>query len=276
VKVEILDAKGAVLRTFTGTPKDPPPGAGGPPGGGGFGGFGAAPRVSVKKGMNRVTWDLRQNGALVFPGMIMWAAQPQRGPASPPGQYAIRVTAHGESKTRDFAIGIDPRLRAAGITEEFLLEQFKLSSEVRDRVTEANSTVIKIRGIRDQVAERMKKIPERRRAEIQRLADAVLKPLTVVEEEVYQVRNRSSQDPLNYPIRLNNKIAALMGIIESADHRPTDQTYAVFKELSAQLEQQLQQMKTTLKTDLPRLNAALKRERIDAVDPDGKLVKQER
>ena len=98
----------------------------------------------------------------------------------------------------------------------------------------------------------------------------MLKPLTTVEEEVYQVRNRSSQDPLNYPIRLNNKIAALMGVIESSDNRPTDQTYEVFKELSAELEKQLQQMRATVKTELPRLNAALKREKVDAVDPEAK------
>ena len=107
-------------------------------------------------------------------------------------------------------------------------------------------------------------MPERRRAEIQKIADGLLKPLAVVEEEIYQVRNRSGQDPLNYPIRLNNKIAALMGIIESADNRPTDQTYEVFKELSAELEKQLQQMNATEKVELPRLNAALKREKVDA------------
>jgi photosystem II stability/assembly factor-like uncharacterized protein len=270
VKIEILDATGTVLRSFTGTPKDPQPGAGAQGGGGGFGGFGAAPRVGTRKGMNRFTWDLRQSGAVVFPGMIMWAAQPQRGPASPPGKYAVRITANGETKTREFSIGLDPRLKDAGITEEYLHEQFKLSSQVRDRVTDANSAVIRIRAIRDQVNERLKRVPERRRAEIQRLADALMKPLAAVEEEVYQVRNRSGQDPLNYPIKLNNKIAALMGIIESADHRPTDQTYEVFKELSGRLEVQLQQMHSTIKTELPRLNAALKREKVDPVDADPK------
>jgi hypothetical protein len=202
--------------------------------------------------------------------MIMWAAQPQRGPASPPGKYTVRVVAHGETKTRDFAIGIDPRLKAEGISEDFLHEQFKLSSEVRDRVTTANTAVITIRSLRDQVNERLKKVPERRRAEIQKIADGLLKPLALVEEEIYQVRNRSSQDPLNYPIKLNNKIAALMGIIESADHRPTDQTYEVFKELSAELEKQLQQMNTTVKAEVPRLNAALRREKVDPVDPEAK------
>jgi hypothetical protein len=220
--------------------------------------------------MNRFTWDLRQSGAVVFPGMIMWAAQPQRGPASPPGKYSVRITANGESKSREFSIGVDPRLIEAGITAEYLHEQFKLSSQVRDRVTDANTAVIKIRSIRDQVNERMKQVPERRRAEIQRLADSLMKPLTGVEEEVYQVRNRSGQDPLNFPIKLNNKIAALMGVIESADHRPTNQTYEVFKELSDELEKQLQQMNATLKTELPRLNAALAREKVETVNPDAK------
>lgn len=264
VKIEILDASGTPLRTFTGTPKQDKPAP--PRSGGGFGPP-APPRVGTGKGMNRFTWDLRQEGAEVFPGMIMWAAQPQRGPKSPPGRYSVRITANGETRTRDFVIGMDPRLKAAGITEDYLHEQFKLSSQVRDRVSDANRAVIAIRAIRDQVNERLKQVPERRRAEIQRLADAVMKPLSEVEEEVYQVRNRSNQDPLNFPIRLNNKIAALMGVIESADHRPTDQTYTVFKDLSAALEQELQQMQATIKTDLPLLNAALKREKVAPVDP---------
>ena len=71
---------------------------------------------------------------------------------------------------------------------------------MRDRVTDANTAVIRIRALRDQVNERLNKVPERRRAEIQKIADGLLKPLAVVEEEIYQVRNRSGQDPLNYPI----------------------------------------------------------------------------
>ncbi len=91
----------------------------------------------------------------------------------------------------------------------------------------------------------------RRKDEIQKLADAVLLPLTAVEEEAYQVRNRSGQDPLNYPIKLNNKIAALAGVIESADNKPTNQSVEVFNELSAQLDAQLAKMKETLAKQLP-------------------------
>lgn len=267
VTIEFLDASGAPVRRFTGSPKAAQ-GSGLPAGVdpemAAF--FGLMPaRVGLARGMNRFTWDMRYEGATVFPGMIMWAAQPQRGPAAPPGSYAVRITANGRTETRPFTIGIDPRLVADGITDAFLQEQFTLSRRVRDRVTEANAAVIQIRSIRDQIAERMKQVPPRRKAEVQKLADAVLSGLAAVEQEVYQVRNQSSQDPLNYPIKLNNKIAALMGVIESADHRPTRQTYEVFDELSAALETELKKRDAIVATDLARLNVVLRREKVAPV-----------
>ena len=268
VKIEFLDAQGTVLRTFTGTAK--PEAA---PAGGDDNPFAFSPaRVNTAQGINRFSWDMRYEGATVFPGMIMWAAAPQRGPAAPTGRYSVRITANGETKTREFTVALDPRLKADGIAEADLLEQFKLSMRVRDKVSEANQAVIDIRNIRDQLTQRLQKVPARRKVEIQKLADGLLQPLAVVEEEAYQVKNRSGQDPLNYPIRLNNKIAALSGVIESADARPTDQSVEVFNELSAQLDAQLEKMRQTLKAELPRLNAALKREKIDAVDPALKPV----
>jgi photosystem II stability/assembly factor-like uncharacterized protein len=267
VKIEFLDASGAVLRSFTGTNKAPAA----PAGGGGGGPFGGAPpRVNTAKGINRFSWDMRYEGATVFPGMIMWAAQPARGPAAPTGRYTVRVTAHGDTRSRAFTIGLDPRLMAAGISEADLDAQFKLSMQVRDRVSDANQAVIDIRAIREQINQRLQKVSARRKDEVQKLADAVLIPLTAVEEEAYQVRNRSGQDPLNYPIKLNNKIAALAGVIESADNKPTDQSVEVFNELSAALEAELQKMRDTLAKQLPALNAALRRDKVEPVDPKAK------
>lgn len=272
VTIEFLDATGTVLRTFTGSPKANP-NAGLPPGVdpdmAAFFGMGPA-RVGVAKGMNRFTWDMRFEGATVFPGLIMWAAAPQRGPAAPPAQYTARITANGQTKTMNFEVGIDPRLGADGITLEDLKEQFALSAKIRDKVSEANQAVITIRSLRAQVDERMQKIPPRRKAEIQKLADGVMTTLSAVEAQVYQVRNQSSQDPLNYPIRLNNKIAALSGVVESADSKPTAQSYEVFTELSRALDAQLATMKKTLDADLPRLNNALRREKLAPVDPAAK------
>ncbi|HEX2718023.1 MAG TPA: hypothetical protein VHM30_12605, partial [Gemmatimonadaceae bacterium] len=87
------------------------------------------------------------------------------------------------------------------------------------------------------------------------------------EDSIYQTKNRSNQDPLNYPIRLNNRIAALSGVVGGTDARPTDQSYSVFNTLSAQLDIQLATLKRTLDTMLPRLNAALTDAKLPAVDP---------
>ena len=269
VTIEFLDASGTVRRTFTGTSKPETPAAGGGDDDGGFFGRPRA-RVSVAKGMNRFTWDMRYEGATVFPGMIMWAAAPQRGPAAPPGKYSARITANGDTKMTAFDVGVDPRLGADGVTLEDLREQFALSTKIRDKVTEANQAVLTIRAVRDQVNERIQKIPARRKAEIQKLADSVLTTLSDVEAAVYQVKNKSSQDPLNYPIMLNNKVAALAGVVESADHKPTAQSYEVFAELTQALDAQLATMTKSLDTDLPRLNNALKREKLAPVDPKAK------
>jgi hypothetical protein len=265
VKIEFLDAQGNVVRTYTGDSK--PPAAAGDGDGGGFGPPPA--RVGVKKGMNRFTWDMRYEGATVFPGMIMWAAQPARGPLAPPADFTVRVTAGSDVKTQSFTIGIDKRLEGQ-VTAADLLEQFKLATEIRNKVTEANAAVIQIRSIRDQVNKALEKVPARKKKEVQAIADGLLKPITVVEEEVYNTKLRSGQDPLNFPIRLNNKIAALQGVVESSDNKPTDQTYVVYKELSARLDAQIQKLQQSLKTELPRLNAALKREKAGEIDPNKK------
>jgi photosystem II stability/assembly factor-like uncharacterized protein len=268
VKIEFLDANGTVLRTFTGTNKAPAAPADGGGGGGFFGG--GPPRVATAKGINRFSWDMRYEGSVVFPGMIMWAAQPQRGPAAPTGRYTVRVSAHGDTATRSFTIALDPRLKAKGISEADLEAQFALSVRVRDKVSEANQAVIDIRALREQINQRLEKVSARRKTEVQKLADAVMIPLTAVEEEAYQVRNRSGQDPLNYPIKLNNKIAALAGVIESADNRPTDQSIEVFNELAAQLDAELKKMQDTLAKQLPALNNALRRDKLEPVDPKAK------
>ena len=90
----------------------------------------------------------------------------------------MRVTANGDTKARDFDIGIDPRLVAEGVTEADLRAQFALSMQVRDKVSEANQAVIDIRSLREQITQRLQKVSAPRKNEIQKLADAVLVPLT--------------------------------------------------------------------------------------------------
>jgi photosystem II stability/assembly factor-like uncharacterized protein len=265
VTIEIVDAQGTVVRRFEGSnaavkqterPQSEEEDF--------FGG----PRVTVgtKKGLNRVNWDMRYEGAIDFPGMIMWAARPQRGPAAPPGKYQVRVTADTYNSAKDFTIARHPRLTE--VTDDDLQEQFKLSVQIRDAVTKANQHVITVRSVRTQVDDRLAKTTDKESLRrLQPLAEALLTKLSTAEAEIYQVKNQSSQDPLNYPIKLNNKIAALQGVVESADARPTDQSYAVFKELTAVLDKYIAQIEQALTTDLPKVNTELRRQKAEPVDP---------
>jgi hypothetical protein len=122
--------------------------------------------------------------------------------------------------------------------------------------------VVRIRALKTQIAERAEKASD---AKIAAAADALASKLTDVEGEIYQYRNRSSQDPLNFPIKLNNKLAALQGIVESGDYKPTDQAYAVFKDLSAQLDRQLARLDAIVAGDLNGFNALIGKKKLPPV-----------
>jgi photosystem II stability/assembly factor-like uncharacterized protein len=259
VGIEILDAQGKPIAAFKSG--QAPGGARGGRGeaagpgegeqGGGRGRGGPPARVSGRQGMNRFTWDMRYPNAREFPGMILWAGS-TRGPQAPPGRYRVTLTAGGVSKTQDFEIRRNPAVPA--VTDADLQEQFTLARQINDRVTAANEAVLRIRSIKSQIAERNAKASD---PKITSAGESLSTRLTEVEGEIYQHRNRSNQDPLNYPIKLNNKLAALQGIVESGDARPTDQSYAVFKELSGRLDKELGRLEALVRSDLPALNALL-------------------
>lgn len=204
--------------------------------------------------MNSFAWNLRYPDAERFNNLIMWAAGTQ-GPVAPPGAYSVRMTVGSDVQTYPIRVRKDPRSTA---TDADLQEQFRLLVQIRDKVTEANLGVRTVRNMRWQVADRTDKLSAQQRAEFARLAGTMMDSLTYRENEVYQTRNQSGQDPLNYPIKLNNKIAALSGVVGAGEYRPTDQSRQAFTRLSRELDAELAALKKTMDTNLPALNAILR------------------
>jgi len=260
VTIDILDSQDQVIRTFNAEP-EPPAGRAqpAPPEEDDDSPRAPVARVTGKKGMNRFTWDMRYPGAREFPGLIMWAGN-TRGPQAPPGRYTVRLIAAGVSRTQQF----DIRRNAAvpGVTDADLVEQFTLARQINERVSSANDAVVRIRAIKTQIADRAGKTSN---AALKKAGDALAARLTDVEGEIYQHRNRSSQDPLNYPIRLNNKLAALQGIVESGDDKPTTQSYEVFKELSGRLDREMTRLDALVKRDLAAFNKQLGAARLEPI-----------
>lgn len=269
VTLEFLDPSGEVIRTFTGTPTDTATGTPADTATGTLADAATstpadtvqededsrsrrAERPSTEAGSNRFVWDLRYPGFTEFPGMILWAAE-STGPVVVPGRYEVRLTVNGQTQKQPFEVGMDPRLD--GITVANLQKRFDLAMQIRDKVSQANEAVLLIRGIKQQVDSVLAQTDD---PQITRAARALETELSEVEQEIYQVRNRSNQDPLNYPIKLNNKIAALMRVVGSADAPPTDQTYTVFAELSQELDAEIAKMNTVIAQDMSQLNEVLR------------------
>ena len=265
VTFEVLDAAGEVIRTYEAVAGEEEEEEAPNPFAAFFGGGGGG-QPAVEQGSHSFRWDMRYPAWTDFEGRIMWAARPM-GPTAVPGNYTVRMTVNGGAPlTRDFEILINPNLE--GVTVADLRARFELAIEIRDRVSEANEAVIKVRDIKGQIDERLEQTDDE---EVEVQAEVVDDNLSVVEAEIYQVRNQSNQDPLNFPIKLNNKLAALLGVVESAEDRPTDQSHEVFQHLSALLDEQMSEMEIVIRRDLGRLNELLIREGLEPIE-DRRLV----
>jgi photosystem II stability/assembly factor-like uncharacterized protein len=266
VDLEFLDSAGKSVRKFTAKAKGEGGAPGGPPaqppGEGGFFGGGGAPPVPTDVGLNRFVWDTRHPDAVRFPGMILWAGE-TRGPKLSPGTYQVKLTVEGKSYTQPFGIKADPRLST---TPADYAKQLELNLKIRDKLTETHNAIIQIRDVRKQVEDLLKRVAGQPNFKVINDAGTALnKNLTAIEEQLYQTKNQSSQDPLNFPIRLNNKLAALGGVVASADAAPTAQSYAVYDEVAAQIDAQLQKFAQLMRTDVPAFNQLVKDQNIPAV-----------
>src|SRR6185436_15469129 len=184
------------------------------------------------------------------------------------GTYRVRMTVGGQTVgTETFKILPDPRIKA---TVADWVEQSKLALTIRDRFSEANDAVKEIRRIKSELADRAGKMPAAQQGEYAALSSAFSTAIGVVEDSLYQTKNRSGQDPLNYPIRLNNRIGALMGVVGGSDGRPTQQSYDVYKVVSAELTRELTKLRKLMGDNLPKINAMLRAaglKQIDVVGP---------
>lgn len=219
-------------------------------------------KEELKAGGNRYVWNMRYPDAKDFKGMILWGGS-MAGPQAVPGKYKVKLTVGEESQEQEFEILKDPRSES---TIADLQAQFDFVQGINDKVTESHQAIIDIRDAREQ----MKSLSERMKSQedsedIMEKIKSIQKTLTEVEEKLYQTKNRSRQDPLNFPIKLTNKLAAVKSLSDYGDFAPTEQSKQVRKELTEQIDDQLQIYRQVINNDLPELNRMVQDKAIDAI-----------
>jgi hypothetical protein len=216
--------------------------------------------LPVNAGINRLVWDLRAQGITQFPRMILWGASTS-GPALPPGRYTARLVADGRTLTAPVTVTRNPLLAA---TDADLRAQYAFSRRVRDRANEANQAVIDIRRVKAQLDDRLARAKD---STLAARGAALRTNTSAVEESIYQVKNQSNQDPLNFPIKVNNRLATLMSMAERGDGAPTTNMPEIFGILSSELGGYLTRLKDVWRTDLAATNAELRRLGLPVLDP---------
>jgi hypothetical protein len=254
-KLDLLDADGKVIRSFTSEEKKtdiaPDEGERDLP----------VEHIPAKPGLNLFVWDLRHDQPTKVHGVIYDAGEPA-GPLVLPGKYQARLTVAGKSQTAAFEVKMDPRVQTSA---DDLRKQFDLMLKLRDRQDEMNKTVVAIRDLRAQLQSLEKRIGSG--------AEATPSTAAAVWQENQPLKRNSSgkfevsEDQANYPTMLNSKFAYLGAVIDSADTSPTAAEAAVFADLDQRLEAQLTKWREVLAKDLPAINDSMRKNNIPLVAP---------
>jgi photosystem II stability/assembly factor-like uncharacterized protein len=219
-------------------------------------------QLQIKPGMNKFIWNMRYADAEGFEGLILWAGG-LTGPKAVPGIYKAKLTVGGQSQETQFEILKDPR--STGTLAD-IQAQFDFSIAVRDKLSETHQAIKKIRTTREQINRAIEPLKGKDEfKEINDLAKAMQDGMKKIEEELYQTKNRSGQDPLNFPVRLNNKLAALSGEVDGSDYRPTEQVKQVYKEVTEKIDAQLQSLNKIFSEQAPKFNELVKQKQINAL-----------
>ena len=191
---------------------------------------------SMNSGLNSYKWNLRYQGARDFEGMIIWSAKPTLGPIAPPGEYKVQLTVDDKIFESLFEVRKDPRI---DVSDSIINKQFNFAMDIMMQTDLANKSVIEIREIKEKLNNLIFSSSVTKSKKIMTL----IYDLEKIESSIYQVKNQSGQDPLNFPIKVNNRLAYLRKSVESGDGIPTNGSIEVYELLKNELSDYIKELK---------------------------------
>jgi len=218
--------------------------------------------LKVVPGGNRMIWNMRYPGFKAFDGMIFYSS-PNTGPKAVPGDYKVKLTVNGVSQEQEFKIVKDPRLPNS---QKDYADQFDFLIDVREQVSRANEAIINIRDIQKDLKYLKEKTKDK--PEFQKLVTDYETELSVIENNIHMTKNQSSQDPLNYGIRINNRLAFLMTDSQMGDYPPTQQAQQFFKEVTEELNKEINALDALIKEQTKIINEKVGKEDIQMISSE--------
>ncbi|MGB6267537.1 MAG: glycosyl hydrolase, partial [Olleya sp.] len=210
-------------------------------------------KLEVKKGLNQFVWDMTYEGAEQLDGMILWWASLE-GPRAIPGTYKVALNVNGTSTTQSFEVVANPNAES---TQSDMEQQFAFIKDINETIDNAHKAIKKMRNVSKQLSafETQYKEGESLKDLLEK-AKTLKEKFTKIEEALYQTKNKSGQDPLNFPIRLTNKLGHLNALVRMGDFAPTEQDIAVKNELTSKINAQLQSFNNLISEEVTAFNTA--------------------
>ncbi|MFY9243330.1 MAG: glycosyl hydrolase [Polaribacter sp.] len=221
--------------------------------------------LKVEDGSNIFNWDMMYDGAESVDGMILWWAS-LSGPMALPGTYKVELAINDKKMNQTFKIINNPTSEA---TESDMKAQFDFINDINSKMTEIHKALKNVKKVRDQVGLLNKSITDKKKhKELIDFADKLVKDLTVIEETLYQTKSKSGQDPLNYPIRLNNKLGHLNSLTRIGNYAPTQQAIDFKNEITKEIDVELAKLNALFTNGVKELNQKVKESDIDLIQLD--------
>ena len=243
IKIEILDAAGSVIRTYSSKKTDPldeprDPDDKKP-----------EKQIKVEDGLNRFQWDLHYEEAHRVPGYYLWEYQEgARGPLAVPGNYQVRLTAFGKSQTVPLELKLDPRVN---VSQADLEKQFKLQMDIREQLNRVYDAVNQIQDVREQLAGLKKRVAGDASKAVLEGADVLDAKLLAARDPLINFTISASEDSLSYVPGIDGKLAFLsMATAGFADSAPTAAEYQEFEKLKKDTDRFLAQWEQVRSTDI--------------------------
>jgi len=217
-------------------------------------------KLELKEGANYHSWNMRGKGAEKLEGMILWWGSTE-APQAVPGDYKAVLSVDDEVQTQSFRIVADPN---AETDQAGMQRQFDYITDINNTVDKAHKSIKKIRAINTQLEAFQEQYKDNETVkELVEKAKKLSEDFSEIEKALYQTKNKSGQDPLNFPIRLTNKLAHLNSLVGMDDFPPTKQDIAVKNELTERIVVELAKFDKLVSEEITAFNTAFNTKQLD-------------
>jgi hypothetical protein len=209
--------------------------------------------LTLFRGGNRFAWDMLYPGAEPLEGALLWGGGTE-GPRAMPGTYIAEFALDTDTQRVQFEIRMDPRVTTP---REALQAQFDLHQQINATLSRVHTSIASIRTVRTSISAMQQRVGDLDTAttrDVRASMKTISDSLTTIENVLVQTKAVAFQDLLNYPVKLNNKIASLASVAASADRRPTQQVYDLYATLKRQADAQCDAVDAIVTKNLADVN----------------------